>query len=55
LKYVEKPGCKDTYLYVRSQQKAKKEASMNQQFEQRFLEELQTARAVLSKKRGIKK
>lgn len=55
LKYVEKPDCTDTYLYVRSQQKAKKEASMNQQFEQRFLEELQTARAALSKKGGTKK
>ena len=55
LKYVEKPGCTDHYLYVRSQQKAKKEASMNEQFEQRFLEELQTARAALSKKGGTKK
>ena len=55
LKYVEKPGCTDHYLYVHSQQKARKEASMNQQFEQRFLEGLQTARAALSKKGGTKK
>lgn len=55
LKYVEKEDCNDNYLYVRSQQKAKKEASMNQQFEQRFLEEMKTARAALSKKGGTKK
>ena len=55
LKYVDKKGYDDNYLYVRSRQKAKKEASMNQQFEQRFLEEMETARAALSKRGGTKK
>lgn len=55
LKHVKKDGCTDSYLYVRSQQKAKKEASMNEHFSQRYEQDLQTIKDALSKKGGIKK
>lgn len=55
LKLVEKPGCPDTYMYVRSQQKAVKEASMNSHFSQRYEQELEAIRGALSKKGGTKK
>jgi hypothetical protein len=55
LKLVEKPGCPDTYLHVRSQQKAVKEASMNEHFSQRYEEDLENIREALHKKGGIKK
>jgi transposase len=55
LKLVNKPGCNDTYMYVRSQQKALKEASMNDHFSQRYEEDLGNIKASLSKKGGTKK
>jgi hypothetical protein len=55
LKLVEKPGCPDTYLHVRSQQKAIKEASMNDHFSQRYEEDLEHIREALYKKGGTKK
>lgn len=55
LKLVEKPGCSDTYLYVHSQQKAVKEASMNEHFSQRYEEEIENIRGALYKKGGTKK
>ena len=55
LKLVEKPGCSDTYLYVHSQQKALKEASMNEHFSQRYEEEIENIRGTLYKKGGTKK
>ena len=55
LKMVEKQGCPDSYMYVRSQQKAFKEASMNDHFSQRYEQDLEQIKAALSKKGGIKK
>jgi len=55
LKMVEKQGCPDTYMHVRSQQKAVKEASMNDHFSQRYEEDLENIRAALDKKGGTKK
>ena len=55
LKLVEKPGCSDTYLYVHSQQKAVKEASMNEHFSQRYEEAVENIRGALYKKGGTKK
>lgn len=55
LKLVEKPGCSDTYLYVYSQQKAVKEASMNEHFSQRYEEAMENIREALHKKGGTKK
>lgn len=52
---VEKPESSDKYLYVRSAQKAKKEASMDDHFSERFEEELNNAHAALHKPRGTKK
>jgi len=55
LKMVEKQGCPDSYMYVRSQQKAVKEASMNDHFSQRYEQDLEQIKGALSKKGGIKK
>ena len=55
LQLVEKPGCTDTYMYVRSQQKAIKESSMNEHFSQRYEEDLENIKVALSKKGGTKK
>lgn len=55
LRLVEKEGCNDTYMYVRSQQKAVKEASMNDHFSQRYEEAIENIRGALSKKGGTKK
>lgn len=55
LKQVKKEGCNDNYLYIRSQQKAKKESSMNAHFSQRYEEDLQRVREALEKKGGTKK
>jgi len=55
LRYVEKKGCPDNYLYVRSRQKAVKEASMNEHFSQCYEEELENIRGALHKKGGTKK
>jgi len=55
LKMVEKQGCPDSYMYVRSQKKAVKEASMNEHFSQRYEQDLENIRAALGKKGGTKK
>lgn len=55
LRFVEKPGCSDKYVYVRSQQKAIKEASMNDHFSQRYEEDLENIKSALHKKGGTKK
>lgn len=55
IKMVEKQGCPDTYLHVHSQQKAVKEASMNDHFSQHYEEDLENIRAALDKKGGTKK
>lgn len=55
LQYVAKKDCPDNYLYVRSRQKAVKEASMNEHFSQRYEEELENIRGALYKKGGTKK
>ena len=52
---VEKPGDSDKYLYVKSHQKASKEASMDDHFSQRFEEELDNVASGIHKKRGTKK
>lgn len=55
LKVIEGEDDKDTYMYVRSEQKALKEASMNELFAQRFEEGLTNIKASLTKKSGVKK
>jgi hypothetical protein len=55
LKFVEKEGCSDTYMYVRSEQKAKKEASMNNHFSERYEEDIEIIKNALHKKGGTKK
>ncbi len=55
LRLVEKKGCTDTYMHVRSQQKAVKEASMNDHFSQRYEEDIENIKAALTKKGGTKK
>ena len=55
LRLVEKEGCEDTYMYVKSQQKAVKEASMNDHFSQRYEEDIENIKSALSKKGGTKK
>ena len=55
LKLIEKPECKDTYLYVRSKQKAIKEASMNEHFFERYEQNIENIRLALSKKGKTKK
>ncbi len=55
LRYVTKQDCDDKYLYVRSQQKAVKEASMNDHFSQRYEEDLENIKSALHKKGGTKK
>jgi len=55
LRLVTKPGCTDTYMYVKSKQKALKEASMNDHFCERYELELSNIQAALSKKGGTKK
>ena len=52
---VEKPDCSDSYMYVRSQQKAVKEASMNDHFSQHYEEGLENIKQALSRKGGTKK
>jgi len=48
-------GYPDTWLYVQSEAKRNKEASMSSKLSQRFEEDLQTIQAALSKKGGTKK
>jgi len=55
LKMVKKQDCPDSYMYVRSQQKTIKEASMNEHFSQRYEQELENIRVALGKKGGTKK
>ncbi|MFW5759207.1 MAG: IS1634 family transposase [Bacteroidota bacterium] len=55
LQLVEKEECEDTYMYVHSQQKAAKEASMNDHFSQRYEEDIENIRGALGKKGGTKK
>lgn len=55
VKWVEKPGDSDKYLYVRSQMKAVKEQSMNDHFCQRYEEELDNLAQSIHKKRGTKR
>ncbi|MCK5137825.1 MAG: IS1634 family transposase, partial [Bacteroidales bacterium] len=55
LDIVKTPGVDDTFLYVRSQQKAVKEASMNDHFSQRYEQDLERIREGLHKKGGTKK
>uniref|UniRef100_UPI000237C4DB hypothetical protein n=1 Tax=Anaerophaga thermohalophila TaxID=177400 RepID=UPI000237C4DB len=52
---VAKKDCPDNYLYVRSRQKAVKEASMNEHFSQHYQEELENIKGALHKKGGTKK
>jgi len=56
LSIVEASGKKDgdLYLYVKSHQKQQKERSMNSKLTKRFVDELETIKSSLSKKRGIK-
>ena len=55
LKQVEKLGCEDTYVYVKSDKKAKKENSMKEGFTQRYETQLENINVALGKKGGTKK
>jgi transposase len=55
LDIVKAPGKDDTFLYVRSQQKAIKEASMNEHFSERYEQDLDGIREGMYKKGGTKK
>lgn len=55
LKLVKKEGEDDTFLYVHSQQKAIKEASMNDHFSERYEQELENINQAVNKKGGTKK
>jgi hypothetical protein len=55
IQFVEKPGDSDRYLYVHSEQKAVKEASMNAHYSERYEEELRNLAGGLHKKGGTKK
>jgi len=59
IKFVNNPAGEkenqDRYLYVQSEQKAKKEASMDEHFSQRYEEELANIKESLTKKGGTKK
>jgi transposase len=55
LSMVSKEGCTDTYMYVRSQQKAVKEASMHGHLSARYEEGIENIKAALGKKGGTKK
>jgi hypothetical protein len=52
---IRKEAEKDTFMYVRSETKALKERSMNQQFIQRFEDGLEEIKLSLGKKGGVKK
>src|SRR5690606_35085674 len=45
----------DTWMYVQSEAKRKKEASMTEKLSQRFEEEMESIKGALSKKSGTKK
>jgi hypothetical protein len=55
IRWVVKSGEEDSFLYVRSQRKAIKEASMNDHFCQRYEEELDNIKNSIHKKGGTKK
>jgi len=55
LEIVKSPDNPDTFLYVHSQQKAVKEASMNEHFSQRYEQDLDQIKEALHKKGGTKK
>ncbi|MCZ6595672.1 MAG: IS1634 family transposase [Bacteroidetes bacterium] len=55
IKSIKVKGQTDRFLYVRSEQKSKKESSMEQRVHTRFEQELQQVSDALSKKGGIKK
>jgi len=54
LKVLRPEGYQDTWLYVKSQGKQRKEQSMNQQARERFEQELHNVKAALHKKGGTK-
>ena len=53
--HLEKPGCEDTYIYVKSERKAKKENAMKELFTKRYETQLENINAALGKKGGTKK
>lgn len=55
LQVVKKPDCQDQYLYIRSDQKALKEASMNAHYSTRFENELNNLNDSIQAKSGTKK
>lgn len=55
LSWVEKPGCEDTYLYVRSEGKAKKETSMKMHFTSHYEDGLEGIRYGIRTKGGTKR
>ena len=55
LAILEDPEQPDTWIYVKSERKTRKEQSMDIKLNQRFEQDLQTAKAALDKKGGIKK
>jgi len=55
IRHVDVPGESDRFLYVHSQAKAAKEASMNAHYSRHFEEELQNMEIALHKKGGTKK
>ncbi|MDT8442644.1 MAG: IS1634 family transposase, partial [Desulfuromonadales bacterium] len=55
LDIVKTDGVDDSFLYVRSQQKAVKEASMNEHYSQRYEQDLEGIRVGIHKKGGTKK
>jgi transposase len=55
VRWVEKQGQTDRYLYVHSQLKAIKESSMDEHFSERYEEELENLAQSIHKKRGTKK
>ena len=54
LQDVEKEGCPDRYLYIRSEMKAVKEASMEAHYSKRYEEDLLNLAAAIHKKGGTK-
>lgn len=55
VRWVEKEGNEDRFLYVHSQMKEVKESSMNKHYSERYEEELKNLSLSIHKKRGTKK
>ena len=55
LKIFTPDGYSDTWMYVQSEAKRKKEQSMGDKLEERFIQDIQSIQRVLGKKGGIKK